>query len=416
MKKELTTRLANVGLRGLSMASRFILIFAIAKILSPQEVGLFGLMLATVSLSVLIIGADYYTYAQRELLARRPEHWSFVIQHQTIAQGLIYTILLPAQAIIFIGGWMDWQYAIWFFLLLIFEHIAQEINRLLVAMHKQLLASWILFIRMGSWVVVIIPLMVFFPELQNLESLYIAWLAGVLLAILWGLWFIRINVPIWKKYPLDKSWIKQGFKVGGLFLLATICFKGLQTFDRYAVENLSNLDMLGVYVFYIGIVMGLFNFLDPAVFSFLYPRMLQSYQVGKMNEYSKTFKELIWSTTLISILLAGFIWLFMPYIVGWIDKPMYEQNLASLNMLILAGVLYALSMIPHYALYAKRKDKSIVFSHLSALVLFFVSLIFVNLDTAIQTVGLALSIAFGWMLILKTVALQLSNQTVEFKA
>ncbi len=82
MRKELGTRLLNVALRGLSMGSRFLLIFALAKLLSPTELGLFGLMMATVSISVLIIGVDYYTYTQRELLARPVEQWSFVIQHQ----------------------------------------------------------------------------------------------------------------------------------------------------------------------------------------------------------------------------------------------------------------------------------------------------------------------------------------------
>lgn len=393
------------------MASRFALIFSVAKLLSPEEVGLFGLMLATVSLSVLILGADYYTYAQRELLARPTEQWSFVIQHQSIAQGLLYLVLLPTQAIIFIGGWMDWEYAIWFFVLLIFEHIAQEINRLLVAMHKQLVASWVLFIRMGLWVLVVIPLMIIFPTLQNLQTIYTAWLIGVVLAIVWGIASIQKNVPVWRKHPVDKNWIKKGFKVAGLFLMATICFKGLLTFDRYAVENLSDLQVLGVYVLYIGVVMGLYNFLDPAVFSFLYPKMLQYYQANQMQAYRQVFKELIWSTLFISLLLGGFIWLIMPYIIDWLDKPLYGEYLASLNILILAGFLYALSMIPHYALYAMKKDKWIAASHISALVLFLISILFIQFQQSIETVGFALCIAFGWMLTLKTVALMLFSKT-----
>lgn len=415
MKQELIRRLINIGLRGLSMASRFVLIFAAAKLLSPHEVGLFGLMMATVSLSVLIVGADYYTYAQRELLARPDTERSFVIQHQIIAQLILYAILLPAQIIFFISGWMDWQYAVWFFVLLVLEHVAQELNRLLIAMHKQFIASWVLFVRMGSWVIFIIPLMYFYPSLQNLDALYASWLVGVLIAIVFGLIAVSKSLPVWQRHPIDKQWIKKGFKVGGVFLFATFCFKGILTFDRYAVEHLSDLETLGVYVLYIGVVMGLYNFLDPAVFSFLYPRMLQYYQAGEVQKYAKTFKELLWSTVLISILLAGFILFSMPYILSWLDKAVYTETLSALNILVLAGFLYAVSMIPHYALYAMKKDKWIVVSHISAFGLFLVALVSVSFEQAIEVVGFALCIAFGWMLILKTMVLVLDKPGLKLK-
>ena len=111
--------------------------------------------------------------------------------------------------------------------------------------------------------------------------MYVAWLIGSALAIIVGGLAIKQLLPVWNKVPTDYNWLKKGFKVGGLFLLSTICFKALFTFDRYAVEALSSIDTLGVYVFYIVIVMGLYNFLEPAIFSFLYPRMLQSYQTPR---------------------------------------------------------------------------------------------------------------------------------------
>jgi len=236
MNTEVFIRLLNVGLRGVSMGSRFLLIFALAKIFVPAELGLFGLMMAAVSFSVLVIGADYYTYSQRELLARPNEQWAFVIQHQIKAQLILYGFLLPVQVLVFIFGLMDWQYSLWFFALLVVEHIAQEMNRLLVAMHKQLLASLVLFVRLGAWVIIVIPLMYVMPQYQSLETLYTAWLIGGLLAILLGFILIKHTVPHWAWVKTDYNWLKKGYKVGLMFLVATICFKGLLTFDRYAVE------------------------------------------------------------------------------------------------------------------------------------------------------------------------------------
>lgn len=403
MRVELLKRFTNIFLRGLSMGSRFILVFALAKLLTPAEVGLFGLMMATVSFMVLLLGGDYYTYSQRELLARPVGQWSFVIQHQIKAQLILYAILLPAQIFIFIFGFMDWRYVFYFFVLLVLEHIAQEINRLLIAMHKQLIASLILFIRMGSWVLVVIPLMFFYDEYRNLGSVYFSWMIGSAIAIIFGVFVISKAIPVWDKEPTDYRWLKKGFKIGGMFLVASLCFRGLLTFDRYAVENLGSLETLGVYVFYIGIVMGLYNFLDPAIFSFLYPKMLQSYQRHEKSNFHKIFRELVLSTILVSIFLAVIIWFLTPYIIRWIDKPIYTGNLTSLVYLIAAGFTYAVGHIPHYALYAMKRDKWIVAAHISAIIIFFIALAGFQLNNSIQTVSLALFVAFGWMGLVKAI-------------
>lgn len=410
MRKELVQRLLNIALRGLSMGCKLVLIIALAKLLEPAELGLFGLMLVTVSFSVLVIGADYYTYAQRELLARPPEHWSFVIQHQIKAQFMLYGLLLPAQLLIFVTGLMEWKFAAWFFLLLIFEHIAQEINRTLVAMHRQLMASWVLFIRMGSWVIVVIPLMVFNEQYQNLDTLYTAWLIGSFMAIIIGVIAIKNTLSGWKKIEFDYVWLKKGFKVGALFLIATLCFKGLLTFDRHAVEILSSTETLGVYVLYIGIVMGAYAFLDPAIFSFLYPRMLQSYQMQQKETYQKTFTELAITTFTVSIVLAVVIWYAAPFIVGWIDKPVYSVYINDLPLLIAVGFIYSIGFIPHYALYAMKGDKWIVAAHISAIAVFFLALALVRLENSIQTVALALFLAFFLMALIKTIGYAYTKQ------
>jgi len=298
---------------------------------------------------------------------------------------------------------MDWQYIWWFFALLLVEHIAQEMNRLLVAMHKQLIASLVLFIRMGSWVVIVVPLMYISPQHRNLDTLYTAWLTGSLVATLLGFIVIKHVVPNWSWGNTDYRWLIKGYKVGAIFLIATICFKGLLTFDRYAVEAISSTEVLGVYVFYIGIVMGVYSFLDPAVFSFLYPKMLQSYQLNDRQTYLKLFKELVISTIVISALLALGVWLIMPHIIDWVDKPLYAEYLDDLPILIMAGFIYAVGFIPHYALYAMRGDKWIVVAHISALIVFVIVLLSDKLDNGIHNVAVALLLAFCWIGLVKMI-------------
>jgi len=384
------------------MGVKFVLIFALARMLTPSDVGLYGLITATVSFSILLIGADYYTYSQRELLARPLEQWSFVIQHQIKALLILYAVFIPIHSLLFVVGFIDWKYAVWFFLLLILEHVAQETYRLLVAMHKQLTASWIFFIRFGSWVFLLLPLMYFNAQYQNLETLFSVWMVGSLLSIIVGSVAIKRILPNWDRVKTDYAWLKKGFKVGGLFLLSTLCFKALLTFDRYSVEALGSIEMLGVYVFYIGIVMSAFSLLEPAVFSFLYPRMLQAYQAKHMVKYQNLLKELAVSTVGVSFILALIIWYVTPLIILWVDKPIYSSFLSDFIYIIIAGFIFAIGHIPHYALYAMKKDKWIVSSHITAIGIFFTALTLLHYKSGIKVVALALLFSFAWVAIVKT--------------
>lgn len=53
------TRLINLNLRTVTLLSKFALIFVLAKLLEPAEVGLYGLLAATVALGFMALGYDF---------------------------------------------------------------------------------------------------------------------------------------------------------------------------------------------------------------------------------------------------------------------------------------------------------------------------------------------------------------------
>lgn len=415
IKKEVLARILNVLLRGISMALRLVLILVLAKLLPPADLGVFGLMIATVSFGALILGADFFAYSQREMLARPAEGRWFVIAHQVRAYLILYLMLLPLYLLIFIFDLLDWKYVVWFFVLLILEHISQEINRLLIVMHKQIEASLIIFLRIGSWVIILIPLMYLNEQFRSLNYIYFLWTLGLLLAVIVGGFIVLRSIPIRNKIIIDNKWLKKGFKVGIFFLVATISFQGILTFDRYAVEYFSNLELLGVYVFYASIVIGAYSLLDPAVISFLYPRMLESYQKGDLISYKKTFKELIYSTLFVSIALGLIIWLLTPFLITWVDRTIYTEYLNGLYLLIVAGFFISIGYIPHYALYSMKKDKVIIASQVASVIVFFISLNLIKLDNGIETVSFAVLASFSSMFFLKMISLIFYNRVILSK-
>lgn len=377
------------------------LILALAKLLEPAELGLYGLLAASISFAMLFIGADYYTYSQRELLGTAKEKWSFVIQHQVMGQTILYLVLLPFTLLVFVFDFLPLSYFWWFFALLVLEHVAQEINRLLVVMHRQLTASWVLLLRTGIWIWIALPLMWRFDSFNSIETVLAAWIVGVISAIILGAFRVYKEVPVWRRWPTDRAWVTKGFKVGGAFLIATLCFKGLLTFDRYAVEGLAGTEQLGVYVFYIGLVMGLMAFLDPAVFSFLYPRLVQARQQGDETRYKVIMRELLISTFVIGGVLALVSFIAIPFIIDWLDKPVYQEYLGVFHILILAGFIYAIGHIPHYGLYASKNDRWIIGAHILSFGVFAISLWLLSNITGLYAVAYSLLIAFSALAIIK---------------
>jgi len=147
MSSHRLTRLANIALRGMTLGSKFVLIFILAKLLEPAEVGLYGLLTATIAYVMMAVGFDFYSYATRELINTDRKDWLALLRDQGVFFGITYAAVLPLCFLIFWFDFLPWTLAMWFFPLLVLEHIAQEFNRLLIAISEPLWASIVLFLR-----------------------------------------------------------------------------------------------------------------------------------------------------------------------------------------------------------------------------------------------------------------------------
>lgn len=386
------------------MGCRLLLIVILAKYLSPSDLGQFGLMIATVSFGVQLIGGEYYAYSQRELVAMPKTTWSTVIKGHIKAQLILYSIFLPVHTLIFIYGLMAWEYIFWLFALLIVEHLSQEITRLLIVLQKQFIASTIIFLRSGIWVFALFILFNYQEEYRNLTAVYSAWILGCLLSVGVGLLVLLNVIPKGEGLSSDFKWIMKGFKIAVIFLIASISFKSLLTFDKYLLEIIGSSQELGAYIFYMAIVIGVFNFLDPAVFSFLYPRLLKSYQLGQFRKFKRILNELLYSTVTLSIVLSVLIWLVVPELTALVSDSTYFQHVDSLILLISVGFVATIGYIPHYALYAAGEEIWIIISNVVAVLVFCLSVNSLQCEKSITVIGLSLLLAFSSMLILKVLA------------
>ena len=393
--EEVKLRVLNLCLRAGSMGSKFIFIVFIAKYLTLYETGLYGLFASTVAFSMLLLGGEFYTYSQREILGAEKKKWGQLIKNQVSANGLLYLIILPLQLIVFALGFLPYELLLLYFLLLVGEHIAQEINRLLITFQRQLAASFVLFFRLGAWCWVSIGLFLYSEEYQSISTVLWCWLFGTMTAILIGFYYVRQEVPSGLRGPIKIEWIKKGYKVALKFLLATLGYKAIMTFDRYAIEVIGGEELLAVYVVYISLAMAINSVLVPTVFSFVYPKLVAAFKKNQLAEYRKYVRELLVSVLTIGGGVALLIGLSAPFTFELIDKEVYKEHIFYLWLLLLMSFLYSLSMVPHYVLYAKGRDSKVLFSHLAGLIVFLagggVSYMTKNVDYIFYTLILSMA-------------------------
>lgn len=397
-------RIFNIGMRGLTLGSRFLFVFFIAKLLEPADLGLYGLVTAATGYALYLVGLDFYTYATRELLQHDRGTWGLLLKNQLALSLVLYALVLPGLTLVFVNDWLPWSVAKWFYLLVVLEHICQELGRIFIAVSEQLMSSLVLFLRQGVWAIVITGLMLANHESRTLNAVFAAWSLSCILAIFIGIRRLRqLKLGGWS-LPVDWSWISTGIKISVPMLLGTLAIRGIFTVDRYWLQALNSLDVVGAYVLFISIASTVMVFLDAGIFSFSYPALIQAHQQNEHHLFRSKIREMILQTAIVLILFSVLSLLMLPWLLQLIAKPLYNSYQYLYFWLLAATILNAISMIPHYALYSQRLDKPIIHSHFLGFLVFCASTWLLSQHRQDVAIPAGLCCAFAFMCIWKTIA------------
>lgn len=397
-------RALNISLRGVTLASRFLFIFFVAKYLNPSDLGLYGIFTATVGYALYFVGLDFYVYTTREILKNGRDKWGGYLKNQISLSSVLYVVLIITLAAAMMTDKISSEQALWFIGILILEHINQEISRLLVAINKQTAASALLFIRQGLWAIVLVAMMWLQWIPGNLSSIYTLWFTSGVISLIAGVVLLKkIKMGGWNT-KINYAWIKDGIKVSGLFLIATLALRGLQTIDRYWVQYLNGLEVVGAYVLFIGMASTLMTFLDAGVFSFSYPTLINMYNQGDKKGFQQHLYKMSLTTIVITLIFIVVSLTLMPYLIAWTGKDIFNGYLEIYYILLVATVCNALGMIVHYALYAIGKDKVIIISHIGSLLVFAVTVYSLQNWNKVVAVPLGMVAAFLFIFVFKLAA------------
>lgn len=366
-------RLSNVGLRGFTLFGKFLLVFFLAKFLEPESVGLYGLLSGTIGYVLYLLGFEFYTYTTREIVHREQNEWGYILKGQLYFTGALYVLLLPFTSLIYVFNILPMSTFYWFFALLVLEHLAQEFNRIFVAMSKPLLASIVLFLRSALWVFFIIAIMFHNHQTRNLDTILTSWVLGAFSACALSAFYIyRLKDLVWTR-AVDWQWIFKGICIALPFLLSSASIRAIYILDRYWIESLVDIKTVAVYVLFIGIANAMISFLDSGVFVFFYPQLILAHKQQLSEKFRSGILKLSAQVTGTILLFSITALILIEPLLTLIGRSEYIEKKWMFPFILLAMSFFSLGMIPQYGLYAQSKDRQIVISNLISFFVFIIS-------------------------------------------
>jgi O-antigen/teichoic acid export membrane protein len=383
----------NTTLRALTMISRFGLVFALARLLPPSLLGEYGLIAAGLGFSLIAVGLDFHTFTTRELLGSEQDLWPTMLRDQLVFTLFGYAVVVPVSIGIFLADVLPMQHLGFFLVLLVLEHVSQEIIRLLIVIGRPVRATFVLLVRSGIWVWIAVGLMMVRAETRDIRVVFGFWAIGGFCAIALGLWGLR-GLP-WraKRGPVDWPWIRKGVRVAAVLFAANLCYRAILIGDRIATDHFADRDLLGVYTLYIGIASAVTVFLDSAVIAFLYPKVVAAFMSGDIETFRDGMRTLtrqtVTATTILALVALGGI----NPVLSFLGQAIYSEHLPAFWLLLGGASLHSLSMIPHYGLYAMGQDRGILAGNAVSLGMFL--LISLLAGPRLSMTGVALGVSAG---------------------
>lgn len=400
--------IANVALRISAAGGKFALLLVLARTTDAAAVGLYGLVAATITLGLYVVGVDYYTYTTRQLLRAIGPSPGQVIRDQASLQGRTYLLSMVPVVVLFATGLLPWRVAPWFLGILITEHVSLEFYRLLIARKRPLRANAVFFLRTGSWSFGWSGLALVWPSARSLDALWIAWVLGGVLAIAVGtMWMRDVIIAAVTARP-DWERIRRGLRVAWQFLVATLAFRAMLTIDRYVLEAFRGTAEVGIYTLYIGMANVVVLIVQSGVVVVLFPRLVEGRDRGDdvaFRHQLSRFTRIVGASAIAAGMLVGAAVIPLLTMLG---NPSYRADLASFWVLLVGTTVAALNFIPHYVLYALDKDREIMMMTLLALVVAVAGDLL--LVPVFGLAGAAIATLFGFVCLAggKTVAVRLA--------
>lgn len=350
-------KLLNVVLRISGIGSKFLVFAALSKVLSDFDFGNYSLIISLITLAIFILGFDFYNFSVRDILKTESiDEIRSKIASSLLFYIIIYLFFFLLGLIIFKNISYTRSYTLLVILLCITEHLSQEIYRLLVGFNRVLMANILLFVRTAGWSIVVVYLAFIGYDL-TVDYILNIWLSANIVTIIYVFAFlINKNYNELNNIHINRSWILKGLKVCYVFFIATFFLKMIEYSNRFIVNHYLGEELTGVFTFFSSIAILITLYINTIVISFELPNLIKSSNKSTASKLFLKFKKSLRLQIIVSVII---ILIIIKPVLMWQDKIEFQRYLPILFFLLIGSALMNYSLLYHFKLYVKHKDKSI---------------------------------------------------------
>jgi O-antigen/teichoic acid export membrane protein len=344
-------------LKGGAILFKFALTVVLARYAGLEVLGQYGLIAGlTIGIPVLTRSGIFISLT-RELIDESAEKISCDLTHYVVwIIGCYLLLMLPA---VLIGEIVSPSTPSWLWIAITFvtfaEHLAADIIVILNNLRRQVAANIFGLIQAAITTLPIIFVGLFNPEMLRIESIVFLWLCGLILSLTFTCIYYRSLINFHLSI-LSRHWYKPRLKRSfNLFindLISILC----QISDRYIVAILFNIELTGIYIFFIQFSNSIFTLVNSSVIQAFRPQIISNYKRKDFSEAKTLLRKMSKESTVFTIIIGVAIGLLMPILVSILNKPIMLNYIKLYWCLLIALVMRVNYMAVTINIFSLSKD------------------------------------------------------------
>lgn len=359
--------LLMLGLRASSLAAKFALTLFIAKFMSLEDLGLYGLIAVGGTLVPALFGLGLNGPASRSAVGAQTAEAVRIASSRMAITVLLHLLFTPIAVAIAVYA-LPAHYTplvIVVAVVLVLENLACDVHSVLLARFRATLAAVLLFIRSGAWPFFFIAAAWLYPSLRTVEVIVAFWLAS-LVALFATLVVMASVARYWRWVRFDPALIRQFFRRSTNFYLSDIGQSGVLYLDRFLVTSFLGLEAAGVYTFFWSLTNAVNSLILNAVTTPLGPTVISAVKLGERLAIVNACRTLFKEVSLWCVGLSVGLFCVMPVILWHLGNSKISDHKLVFVAMLIATVLRTVSEAADSVLYAYHADRKLALISLSA--------------------------------------------------
>jgi O-antigen/teichoic acid export membrane protein len=363
--------LANMGLRLSSLVGKFLLSLYLAKYLSLEDLGIYGIITGFQMIAVVFFGVRADHVFTRTVAVAGPEDARASLRDQSLFYAANYLLSVPLLAIawalvpqpelrgVLLFGWV----------ICVAESYANLLFNNTNALGRSTAANALFFVRAGLWAFVAVACGLIWPELRTLEFVLGSWVTGSVLSIALNLVVLRARQwPSLGTRGFDRVAIGGAVRGSALIWIGAMGLVAGSYIDRFVLAANLSLSDVGVATFYTAFSTSVMTLVTSSTLVVASPRLIRFVSDRQWPEFRRDLRRVGRTVAFIGFALAAIVTVALPFVGQFLGKAELSGFSLTLALIMSATWIRMIAETAFYGLYAFHDDRPIWLGNLLFLV------------------------------------------------